>query len=77
MNALPFRIDGLGEGTTSVRYLALVLTTVVAALCASVVFAFGIEVGGLLTAVAALLSVAVWEGAFTLGRTWVGPTRTS
>jgi hypothetical protein len=60
-----------------VRYLGLVLTIVVAALGASALFAFGIEAGGLLTAAAALLSVAVWEGAFTLGRTWVRPTRTS
>lgn len=58
------------------RYIALVLMIVVAALGASAVFAFGIEAGGVLTAVAALLSVAVWESAFTLGRTWVGHTRT-
>ncbi|MBW8827214.1 MAG: hypothetical protein JF603_12835 [Acidobacteria bacterium] len=59
------------------RYLALVLTIVVAALGASIVFAFGVEAGGLLAAAAALLSVAIWEGTFTMGRTWVGPTRTS
>lgn len=58
------------------RYLALVLTIVVAALCASGVFAFGMEAGGLLTAAAAFLSVAVWEGGFTLGRSWTGHPRT-